>query len=139
VLPGDGIGEHPTQSLLDLFTIQSELGITRESHNTDSGFEGRVLTVTFLGDLKHGYRFPLVCASYQCYLSVNIRRTVHSLLLLLSRWFINLRLVCVAPEGLELPGEVREAVRAHNVEHGLNVVLVRSDNLHLPSFYYVCK
>jgi aspartate carbamoyltransferase catalytic subunit len=57
---GDGIGEHPTQSLLDLFTIQTELHITRESHNTDSGFEGRVLTVTFLGDLKHGciFYFP---------------------------------------------------------------------------------
>jgi aspartate carbamoyltransferase catalytic subunit len=39
---GDGIGEHPTQALLDLFTIREELGRT----------EG--LTVTMLGDLKYG-------------------------------------------------------------------------------------
>ncbi len=39
---GDGIGEHPTQALLDLFTIIEELG------QADS------LTVTMLGDLKYG-------------------------------------------------------------------------------------
>lgn len=39
---GDGVGEHPTQALLDLFTIHEELGNT----------EG--LTVTMLGDLKYG-------------------------------------------------------------------------------------
>lgn len=39
---GDGIGEHPTQALLDLFTIREELG----------RIDG--LTVTMLGDLKYG-------------------------------------------------------------------------------------
>ena len=39
---GDGVGEHPTQALLDLFTIQAELG----------HLDG--LTVTMLGDLKYG-------------------------------------------------------------------------------------
>jgi aspartate carbamoyltransferase catalytic subunit len=39
---GDGVGEHPTQALLDLFTIREELG------RTDN------LTVTMLGDLKYG-------------------------------------------------------------------------------------
>lgn len=39
---GDGPGEHPTQALLDLFTIQEELG----------RLDG--LTVTMLGDLKFG-------------------------------------------------------------------------------------
>jgi aspartate carbamoyltransferase catalytic subunit len=39
---GDGVGEHPTQALLDLFTILSELGAV----------DG--LTVTMLGDLKYG-------------------------------------------------------------------------------------
>ncbi|MBE9475370.1 MAG: aspartate carbamoyltransferase [Chloroflexi bacterium] len=39
---GDGIGEHPTQALLDLFTIYEELG------------EVDGLTVTMLGDLKYG-------------------------------------------------------------------------------------
>src|SRR5512140_1604392 len=39
---GDGVGEHPTQALLDLFTIQAELG----------HIDG--LTVTMVGDLKYG-------------------------------------------------------------------------------------
>ncbi|MBD3281192.1 aspartate carbamoyltransferase [Candidatus Uhrbacteria bacterium] len=39
---GDGKGEHPTQALLDLFTIQREL----------SSIDG--LTVTMVGDLAHG-------------------------------------------------------------------------------------
>jgi aspartate carbamoyltransferase len=39
---GDGIGEHPTQALLDAFTIREELG----------QIDG--LTVTMLGDLKYG-------------------------------------------------------------------------------------
>jgi len=39
---GDGTGEHPTQALLDLFTIQQELG--RVKH----------FTITFTGDLTHG-------------------------------------------------------------------------------------
>ncbi len=36
------MGEHPTQALLDLYTMQKELG----------KLDG--LTVTLLGDLKHG-------------------------------------------------------------------------------------
>ena len=39
---GDGVGEHPTQALLDTFTIHEELG--RLDH----------LNVTMLGDLKYG-------------------------------------------------------------------------------------
>ena len=39
---GDGVGEHPTQALLDLFTIL-------ENKGTADG-----LTITLVGDLKHG-------------------------------------------------------------------------------------
>lgn len=39
---GDGVGEHPTQALLDVFTIREEIGTV----NT--------LTITIAGDLKHG-------------------------------------------------------------------------------------
>ena len=39
---GDGTGEHPTQALLDIFTIRSEIG-------TVNG-----LNITMIGDLKHG-------------------------------------------------------------------------------------
>lgn len=39
---GDGVGEHPTQALLDLFTIREDMG------RVDG------LTVTLLGDLRYG-------------------------------------------------------------------------------------
>jgi len=39
---GDGVGEHPTQALLDIFTIREEIG-------TVNG-----LTISLCGDLKHG-------------------------------------------------------------------------------------
>ncbi|MFO7734193.1 MAG: aspartate carbamoyltransferase [Candidatus Aminicenantes bacterium] len=39
---GDGVGEHPTQALLDAFTIHEELGSLEN------------LTVTMVGDLKYG-------------------------------------------------------------------------------------
>ncbi|XP_075220922.1 carbamoyl-phosphate synthetase 2, aspartate transcarbamylase, and dihydroorotase rudimentary isoform X1 [Lycorma delicatula] len=39
---GDGVGEHPTQALLDVFTIREEIG-------TVNG-----LTIAMVGDLKHG-------------------------------------------------------------------------------------
>ncbi|RDX50766.1 carbamoyl-phosphate synthase [Lentinus brumalis] len=39
---GDGIGEHPTQALLDVYTIRSELGTVNGK------------TITLLGDLKNG-------------------------------------------------------------------------------------
>ncbi len=45
---GDGIGEHPTQALLDLLTIDSELGRI----GSNDGFNPMV--ITFVGDLKHG-------------------------------------------------------------------------------------
>lgn len=39
---GDGIGEHPSQALLDIFTIREEIG-------TVNG-----LTITLVGDLRNG-------------------------------------------------------------------------------------
>ncbi|RWS28617.1 carbamoyl-phosphate synthase large chain-like protein, partial [Leptotrombidium deliense] len=60
---GDGIGEHPTQALLDLFTIREEIGTV-----------GNGLIITLVGDLKHG-------------------RTVHSLARLLIHYEVHLRYV----------------------------------------------
>ncbi|XP_005099583.1 CAD protein isoform X3 [Aplysia californica] len=39
---GDGVGEHPTQALLDVFTIREEIGTVND------------LTITLVGDLKNG-------------------------------------------------------------------------------------
>jgi len=61
---GDGTGEHPTQALLDTFTIFEEL--------REGGVDG--MTVTMLGDLKYG-------------------RTVHSLARLLSLFKVKLNYV----------------------------------------------
>jgi aspartate carbamoyltransferase catalytic subunit len=61
---GDGVGEHPTQALLDTFTIFEEL----RAGNVDS------MTVTMLGDLKYG-------------------RTVHSLARLLSLFNVKINYV----------------------------------------------
>jgi aspartate carbamoyltransferase len=61
---GDGVGEHPTQALLDMFTIFEEFG----SDQIDG------MTVTVLGDLKYG-------------------RTVHSLARLLTLFDVKLNYV----------------------------------------------
>jgi aspartate carbamoyltransferase len=80
---GDGIGEHPTQALLDAFTIREELG----------HLDG--LTVTLLGDLKHG-------------------RTVHSLARLLSLYKVKLNYV--SPDILRMPAELIDELKVKKVE-----------------------
>lgn len=62
---GDGVGEHPTQALLDLYTIYHEL-------DQSLNLEGKV--VTMVGDLKNG-------------------RTVHSLSKLLALFKVKLNYV----------------------------------------------
>jgi aspartate carbamoyltransferase catalytic subunit len=77
---GDGTGQHPTQALLDLYTIKKELG--RLDH----------LRIGLAGDLKHG-------------------RTVHSLALLLALFDGN-EITLIAPPGLGLPADTKEALVA---------------------------
>jgi aspartate carbamoyltransferase catalytic subunit len=72
---GDGAGEHPTQALVDLYTIEKEFA--RRAKRLDGAH------VAFVGDLKYG-------------------RTVHSLLRLLSL-YKNLTFSLVAPRSLEMP------------------------------------
>ncbi len=77
---GDGNGEHPTQALLDIFTIYNELasfGIDLDSDKRDT------LVITFVGDLKNS-------------------RTIHSLIRLLHH-FPKIKLIYVSPPSLELP------------------------------------
>jgi aspartate carbamoyltransferase len=88
---GDGTGEHPTQALLDVFTIYSEL---RKRHIELNSESRPLLTITFVGDLKNS-------------------RTVHSLIRLLTH-FPNLQFVYVSPESLEMPAEIVEYVRSFN-------------------------
>ncbi|XP_073981816.1 carbamoyl-phosphate synthetase 2, aspartate transcarbamylase, and dihydroorotase rudimentary [Rhodnius prolixus] len=79
---GDGTGEHPTQALLDVFTIREEIG-------TVNG-----LTITMVGDLKHG-------------------RTVHSLARLLTLY--NVQLIYVSPPSLGMPKHITDFVSSRGI------------------------
>ncbi|KAK2562270.1 CAD protein [Acropora cervicornis] len=57
---GDGVGEHPTQALLDVFTIREEIGTVNR------------LTVTMVGDLKNG-RTVHSLAKLLCLYNVTLR------------------------------------------------------------------
>lgn len=72
---GNGAGEHPTQALLDIYTIRNEMARLGKS------IDGR--RVALVGDLRYG-------------------RTIHSLIRLLSL-YRDLTLVLIAPPALELP------------------------------------
>ncbi len=79
---GDGANEHPTQALLDLYTIQKE----RHAHH--AGIDG--MHIAMVGDLKHG-------------------RTVHSLSKLLSL-YKNLKFTLISPTELAMPSEIIDIV-----------------------------
>lgn len=83
---GDGIGEHPTQALLDMFTIVEELNLGQQA-----SLDLRGLHVALVGDLLHG-------------------RTVHSLSKLLSLYGVTMHLV--SPASLRMPDEICDALGA---------------------------
>ncbi|WP_087106907.1 aspartate carbamoyltransferase [Halomonas citrativorans] len=87
---GDGPGEHPSQALLDIYTIDKEF------QRLGKSFGGAHILLT--GDLKYG-------------------RTVHSLIKLLSL-YDPLRITLVSPPGLEMPTALIDLVtsRGHLVE-----------------------
>lgn len=86
---GDGANEHPSQALLDLYTIKKELGI-----------QGMIdgLHIAMVGDLKFG-------------------RTVHSLAKLLSL-YKNIHFTLISPNELRMPEHVVEELRqaGHHVK-----------------------
>jgi aspartate carbamoyltransferase catalytic subunit len=81
---GDGINEHPTQALLDLYTIKREL------EARDRKIDG--LRIAMIGDLKFG-------------------RTVHSLSRLLCL-YEKLSVVLVSPRELAMPEHLVDQLRA---------------------------
>jgi aspartate carbamoyltransferase catalytic subunit len=80
---GDGSNEHPSQALLDLYTIEREM-VAR-----GRAIDG--LRIAMIGDLKYG-------------------RTVHSLCRLLCL-YDNVRVVLVSPRELAMPEDYVEALR----------------------------
>lgn len=83
---GDGANEHPTQALLDLYTIRRELEATGGTING--------LKISMIGDLKHG-------------------RTVHSLTRLLNL-YKNISFTFVSPPELEMPKHIVESLRENH-------------------------
>ena len=84
---GDGANEHPTQALLDLYTINREL---KAKGRTIDG-----LRIAMIGDLRYG-------------------RTVHSLGKLLSL-YSDVQVTLVSPKELALPGDIVEQMRSAGV------------------------
>jgi carbamoyl-phosphate synthase/aspartate carbamoyltransferase/dihydroorotase len=102
---GDGVGEHPTQALLDLFTIIDELQMMKDKNNDTDRVEP--LIVVLLGDLKHG-------------------RTVHSLAQLLARAqtrFLKRPLVLrfCSPDSLKMPDYIKDYIEKCALEPGSNI------------------
>ncbi len=84
---GDGDNEHPSQALLDLFTIQKEL----ESHKKDINSA----RISLIGDLKFG-------------------RAVHSLCKILML-YENVSIKLVSPEKLKLPGFLIDQLKKKSI------------------------
>jgi aspartate carbamoyltransferase catalytic subunit len=99
---GDGSNEHPSQALLDLYTIQKEL--SQNNKSLDS------LRIALVGDLKYG-------------------RAVHSLCKILSL-YSNVKLNLISPEELKLPKNIlnqlnnsgAHVVQTENLEEGISEV-----------------
>ncbi|MBT9504905.1 MAG: aspartate carbamoyltransferase [Burkholderiaceae bacterium] len=100
---GDGPGEHPSQALLDLYTIQREF--SRLGKLVDGAH------IALVGDLKYG-------------------RTVHSLIKLLAL-YRGLRFTLVSPASLQMPTAIIDLVsrQGHQVEivHALGESLRGAD------------
>jgi aspartate carbamoyltransferase len=89
---GDGNGEHPTQALLDIYTIYKELKKDLYKNN---------IIVTFIGDLKNS-------------------RTIHSLIHLLN--LFNVTYIFISPPGLELQDiQVSSTFQGLTLEEALEI------------------
>ena len=99
---GDGSNEHPSQALLDLYTIEKEL--SQNNKNLDN------LRIALVGDLKYG-------------------RAVHSLCKILSK-FSNVNMNLVSPGELRLPEDLLHqlnevgvsVIQTENLEEGISGV-----------------
>jgi carbamoyl-phosphate synthase/aspartate carbamoyltransferase/dihydroorotase len=105
---GDGTGEHPTQALLDVFTIREEIG-------TVNG-----LTITMVGDLKHG-RTVHSLARYAN--SISLHLILFAFMFMLHFPFLcdrlltlyNVHLRYVSPANLGMPNEVMDYIGSKGI------------------------
>ena len=64
---GNGNGEHPTQALLDLYTIYKHLKENNINHHITNSINDNILNILFIGDIKNA-------------------RTIHSLIQILKKY-----------------------------------------------------
>ena len=102
---GDGANEHPTQALLDLFTIEKELAASQQP------IDG--MHIAMIGDLKFG-------------------RTVHSLSKLLAL-YKNIQFTLIAPNELAMPDEIISAIE--NAGHQVTVTDQLAGNINADIVY----
>jgi aspartate carbamoyltransferase catalytic subunit len=104
---GDGKGEHPSQALLDLYTIFSKFKII-EKKSKDIDLD---ITISMVGDLKNG-------------------RTIHSLTILLSL-FPKVKFIFVSPKALAIPIYIKKILKENDISFqetaNLDQVLGSSD------------
>lgn len=107
---GNGSGEHPTQALLDLYTIfEFNENIYKTFQNQTSYF----FSITFTGDLKNS-------------------RTVHSLVKLLDKLFLNVIFYFVSCEKLKLSENFKSNIRNLYYEvDNLESVISKTDILYM--------
>ena len=106
---GDGANEHPSQALLDLYTVRRELA------GRGRGIDG--LRIAVIGDLKHG-------------------RAAHSLLKLLAL-FKDVSIHLVSPPGLDAPPATVAALATAG--HKVQVFRRLADGIHHVDILYVTR
>ena len=90
---GDGSGEHPTQALLDLYTIYKKF----PNILSDSNKNKRKFKITMIGDLANG-------------------RTIHSLSHLLTLYSKNVEIDYISPKSLSIPKNLRSYLKNKKVQ-----------------------
>ena len=89
---GNGSGEHPTQALLDVYTIYTEL--LKFKINLDSEKREKIV-ITFCGDLKNS-------------------RTIHSLIHILTL-FPKIKFIYISPPSLGMPLEIINSIQHEQI------------------------
>ena len=106
---GDGPNEHPSQALLDLYTIRREM--TAQGKSMDA------IKIALVGDLRYG-------------------RAVHSLCKLLAL-YDNVHFQLVSPPGLELPQPIADQLSASG--HQVSVFHELEGGIHNVDILYVTR
>jgi aspartate carbamoyltransferase catalytic subunit len=106
---GDGPNEHPSQALLDLYTMRTEMAASGK------GVDG--LKIALIGDLKFG-------------------RAVHSLCRLLCL-YDNIQLNLISPPELSLPEDILAVLKT--AKHSINVFHDMADGIQGVDILYVTR